>query len=173
MKKQFEKLQKLRMNVLILILFFQTAQSRPRRHAYTVKKGQANIGHQFQDVAWLFANHQNVLPTQRTTYGAKNEKILRKSYSLRNIQLPTQIRRVPYSLKASSRNTDDEELMSQLMRNNLISSHNRHYARRAYLRKKIQTSRRLSNGVLRRYKHILANLPILNDPWEGGSGEMW
>ena len=165
------------MNVVIFILFFQTAQSRPRRHAYTVKKGQANIGHQFTDVAWLFANHQNVLPTQRATYGVKKSKILRKSYSLRNIQLPTQmptqIRRIPYSLKASSRNTDDEELMSQLMRNNLISSLNRHYARRAYLRKKIQTSRRLSNGVLRRYKHILANLPILNDPWEGGSGEMW
>ena len=180
------------MKFQIIFTLANIVMARPRRHAYRaaiVEKGRADqaVGHEFIDVAWLFANHRNQLPTiqavpkrtlplpiyrphKPTGYGSKS----RAKYSTRGYGYKRHNRQNP--------TTDDEEIMSQLFNSNLISrsqTRNRSRSRSQIQARRFQTRyrSRAAARVLRTYKHILTNLPSGtstsgNESWEG-SGELW
>ena len=154
----------MRTEILSVFVLISVATARPRRHAYraaVVEKGRGNVGHQFIDVAWLFANHRNQLPTFQT----KSEEPKKSRKILSRAKYSTRFGR---PAKISHPTTDDEEIMSQLFASNLISRRNRIQTRRFQTRQRYRAAGR----VLRTYKHILTNLPSTNNAWEG-SGELW
>ena len=125
-----------KMKITIICLLFAMVDARPHKRHTTGQliEKQNPDGHQFSDVAWLFANHRNKLPSRRTRRKKVNsEKILAELVS-RNL-----ISSYP---STSSRSTIR---YNQYRRNHRQVNHSR--------------KRPVPMNVLRQFRHIMTNIP--------------
>ena len=177
-------------------------RSMRRRHtggAVLVERTDKIEGHRFTDVAWLFANHQNRLPVKSVqspeaqpemTASPNRIPVLSNDLSKiissprRNHHVSKKIRNVGSFVEKKSRKqvatTDDEELMQELMANQLISAHatntHRRFVSNRFRINSMRMNRRvIPSQVLRKFRHIMTNLPNLNaaESHDEGSGSLW
>ena len=171
-------------------------RSMRRRHtggAVLVERTDKIEGHRFTDVAWLFANHQNRLPVkpvhrpevQLEMTGSPNRIPVLSSDLSKIISSPRRNHHVSKKVRntgprKSVATTDDEELMQELMANQLISahatnSHRRFVSNRFRINSMRMNRRVIPSQVLRKFRHIMTNLPNLNgaESHEEGSGSLW
>lgn len=173
-------------------------RSMRRRHtggAVLVERTDKIEGHRFTDVAWLFANHQNRLPVKPVhrpevqhameMTGSPNRIPVLSSDLSKIISSPRRNHHVSKKIRnAGARKpvatTDDEELMQELMANQLISAHatnnHRRFVSNRFRINSMRMNRRvIPSQVLRKFRHIMTNLPNLNaaESHEEGSGSPW
>ena len=173
-------------------------RSMRKRHtggAVLVERTDKIEGHRFTDVAWLFANHQNRLPVKPVQPEVRQEAagnphripILSNDLS-KIISSPRRNHHVSKKIRNATEKksrkqvatTDDEELMQELMANQLISahatnSHRRFASSRIRINSMRMNRRVIPSHVLRKFRHIMTNLPNLNaaESQEEGSGSLW
>ena len=106
-----------------------------------------NYGHEFKDVAYLFANHQNRLPQVHSVKTSRRVKSRSSGHH--------------FPARATHNNQD---LLRELMSRKLISSRVGQKVHQLHSRSKQRKV--IPYHVVRRYKHIMTNLPR-------SSGTVW
>ena len=124
------------MKFTILCCLLSMIEARPHKRHTTgqlIEKQHGSEGHQFSDVAWLFANHRNKLPSRRTTRRKKinSERILAELKSRNLISTFPQTR----TIRLNQHRRNQRQVL--------------HHSRK----------RPVPMSVLKQFRHIMTNIP--------------